>query len=165
VRADHATFPALVGSGGAMVLGFLGPCGSNTPHVHPRAAEFNLVVVGRLGAQVVFENGARTITHDSVEKYELTIFPQGAVHTEFNPDCTDAVFVAAFPDEDPGVGQIAQEYFGLSGEVIKASMGGDVQIDGKDIDAFKKLIPANVAMGVETCLKKCGIKKMGEENF
>ena len=99
VRADHATFPALVGQGGALAIGFLGPCGFNTPHVHPRAAELNLVIEGHLFANVVNENEARFINH-TLGKYEMTVFPQGAVHTEFNPDCTPSVFVAAFPNED-----------------------------------------------------------------
>lgn len=158
VRADHATFPALVGQGGAVAIGFLGPCGFNTPHVHPRAAELNLVVEGRLFSSVTAENGARHLNH-TMTKYQMTVFPQGAVHTEFNPDCTDAVFVAAFPSEDPGVGQIAQEFYGLENEIVKGSTGGEVTVDGRDIDAFRGKIPANVAKGVDSCLAKCGIAK------
>jgi hypothetical protein len=33
----------------------------------------------------------------------MTVFPQGAIHTEFNPDCVPAAFVAAFPDEDVSI--------------------------------------------------------------
>ena len=102
VRADHATFPALVGQGGALAIGFLGPCGFNTPHVHPRAAELNLVIEGHLFANVIYENGARFLNH-TMSKYEMTVFPMGAVHTEFNPDCTPSVFVAAFPHEDVSI--------------------------------------------------------------
>jgi len=102
VRADHATFPALLGQGGALAIGFLGPCGFNTPHVHPRAAELNLIIEGHLFANVVNENGARFINH-TLGKYEMTVFPQGSVHTEFNPDCTPSVFVAAFPHEDVSI--------------------------------------------------------------
>lgn len=145
-RADHATFPALVGQGGSVAIGFLGPCGFNTPHVHPRAAELNLVIEGNLHSEVVFENGARTIKHD-LKKFQMTVFPQGSVHTEFNPDCTPAIFVASFPNEDPGVGQIAQEYFGLSNEIVKGSAGGEVTVDGADIDKFRGKIPANVVRG------------------
>ena len=141
-----------------MAIGFLGPCGFNTPHVHPRAAELNLVVEGRLFASVTAENGARHLNH-TLNKYEMTVFPQGAVHTEFNPDCTPAVFVASFPSEDPGVGQIAQEYAGLEDEIVKGSLGGEVAVDGMDIDKFRSLIPANVAIGVDSCLAKCGISK------
>jgi len=32
-------------------------------------------------------------------------------------------------------------------------------VDGMDLDSFKKVIPANVALGVESCLQKCGISK------
>jgi hypothetical protein len=157
-RADHATFPALVGQGGAVAIGFLGPCGFNTPHVHPRAAELNLVIEGNLFANVVFENGARFIEH-TIGKFGMTVFPQGAVHTEFNPDCTPSTFVASFPNEDPGVGQIAQEYFGLTSEIVKGSAGGEVTIGGEFIDAFRDKLPANVAKGVDSCLQKCGIAK------
>ena len=89
----------------------------------------------------------------------MTVFPQGALHTEFNPDCTPAVFVAAFPDEDPGVQQAVQTFFGLEDEIIKAALGGDGSVNGEDLDTFKGLIPANVALGVESCLQKCGISK------
>ncbi|KAE8442235.1 hypothetical protein EG329_003706 [Mollisiaceae sp. DMI_Dod_QoI] len=158
VRADHATFPALVAQGGSVAIGFLGPCGFNTPHVHPRAAELNLVIEGRLFASMIAENGARHLNH-TLNKYEMTVFPQGSVHTEFNPDCTDAVFVASFPSEDPGVGQIAQEYFGLESEIVRGSSGGEIAVDGRDIDAFRTKIPANIAMGVDSCLAKCGLAK------
>jgi oxalate decarboxylase/phosphoglucose isomerase-like protein (cupin superfamily) len=158
VRADHATFPALLGHGASVTVGFLQPCGFNTPHVHPRAAELNLVVQGKLFASVTAENGVRHMNH-TLNQWDMTVFPAGALHTEFNPDCTPAVFVAAFPNEDPGVGQMAQEYFGLENEIVKGSAGGEVTVDGKDIDQFRSLIPINVAKGVDSCLAKCGIKK------
>ncbi|KUJ07612.1 spherulin-1B [Mollisia scopiformis] len=158
VRADHATFPALVGSGGSVTMGFLKGCGFNTPHVHPRSSELNVVVEGRLFASVTAENGARHMNH-TLEKYQMTVFPQGAIHTEFNPDCTPAVFVASFSNEDPGVGQIAQEYFGLEDEIVEATVGGEITVDGADIDIFRNKLPANVVIGVESCLAKCGISK------
>jgi len=89
----------------------------------------------------------------------MTVFPQGALHTEFNPDCTPAVFVAGFPDEDPGVQQAVQTFFGLEDDIIQAALGGDGMVDGMDLDAFKAVIPVNVALGVESCLQKCGISK------
>lgn len=158
VRADRATFPALVGQGGSITVGFLDGCGFNTPHVHPRAAQMNIVVQGRLFGSVTAENGVAHRNH-TMELFDMTVFPAGALHTEFNPDCTPAVFVAAFPSEDPGVGQIAQEYFGLEDEIVAASAGGEVTVNGQDIDKFRALIPANVAKGVESCLKKCGLEK------
>jgi hypothetical protein len=37
-----------------------------------------------------------------------TVFPQGAIHFEMNPSCEEAMFVAGFNGEDPGVNQVAQ---------------------------------------------------------
>lgn len=89
----------------------------------------------------------------------MTVFPQGAMHTEWNPNCDPAVFVAAFPDEDPGVQQTVQTFFGFEDDVIQAALGGDLTVSGADLDKFKTLIPANVALGVESCLQKCKINK------
>ena len=102
VRADRQSFPPLIGTGVSMTLGFLGPCGFNTPHIHPRSSEINVVVKGSLVAEFTLENGARTVTN-TVGTNQMTVFAQGALHTEFNPDCEDALFVAGFASEDPGV--------------------------------------------------------------
>jgi len=126
--------------------------------VHPRAAELNVVVQGRLMSSVTPENGAAHMNH-TMNQFQMTVFPQGALHTEFNPDCDPAVFVAAFPNEDPGVQQAVQTFFGLEDEIIRAALGGDGMVDGMDLDAFKTVIPPNVALGVESCLQKCGISK------
>lgn len=158
VKADRLTFPALVGNGVSMTVGFLDPCGFNTPHTHPRSAEFNIVVQGELSAQFIAENGATIVEHNATQ-FQAIVFPQGAVHTEFNPKCEPAVFVAGFGNEDPGVQQSAQTFFGLNEDVIAAALGTDGTFAGKDIDTFKSLVPTNVALGVESCLKACNIKK------
>jgi hypothetical protein len=44
--------------------------------------------------QFVTENGVDPIGGHTLNKYQMTIFPQGALHMEWNPDCTPAVFVA-----------------------------------------------------------------------
>ena len=87
------------------------------------------------------------------------IFPQGAVHTEFNPTCQESIFVAGFGNEDPGVQQSAQTFFSLDPTIITAALGNTDFVNGQNIDSFKSVIPANVAMGVEACLKTCNIKK------
>lgn len=160
VRSDRKIFPALVGTGVSMTVGFIGPCGFNTPHVHPRSSEINIIVQGRLGTDFLAENGASLITN-TLDQYQMTVFPQGAVHTEFNPDCDNAVFVAGFASEDPGVQQSAQTLFGLQESVVSAVLGlqGTDTINGEDIETFKDMLPPNVALGVESCLQKCGIPK------
>ncbi|KAI6829371.1 hypothetical protein KC340_g8922 [Hortaea werneckii] len=156
VRSDSRVFPALIGTGVSMTIGFIGPCGFNTPHTHPRSSEINIIVQGRLGTEFVAENGVKPISN-TLDKFQMTVFPQGALHTEFNPDCEDAVFVAGFASEDPGVVQAAQSLFSLDPALVKADLAVDT-INGQSIEEFRQQLPANVALGVEQCLNKCGLK-------
>ncbi|KAF4126003.1 Cupin 1 [Geosmithia morbida] len=158
VAADAKTMPALVGLDSSMTVGFLGPCGMNTAHVHPRATELNIVVKGRLVTSFIPQNKVTAIAN-TMDTYQMSVFPQGAIHQEFNPDCTDAVFVAAFNDEDPGVNTVAQNFFGLGDDIVQATLGGPVSFDGADIDTFRKAIPDNIALGIDACLSKCGIQR------
>ena len=157
VRADREVFPPLVGTGVSMTLGFIGPCSFNTPHTHPRSSEINVVVKGSLITEFTLENGARSVAN-RLDMNQMTVFPQGAVHTEFNPGCDDALFVAGFASEDPGVQHAAQTFLGLSDDVVKAALGQDT-FAGEDVDRVRHLIPANVAEGVEECLMQCRISK------
>ncbi|KAM5345990.1 hypothetical protein ACJ41O_011851 [Fusarium nematophilum] len=158
VSATSHTMPALIGNGAAMTVAFLGPCGMNTAHVHNRATELNIIVKGRLVTNFIIENGARLI-QNTMDTFQMSVFPQGAIHQEFNPDCEDAVFVASFNDPDPGVNQIAQNFFGLNADVVQATLGGAQTFDGKDIETFREMIPANIALGIDACLDKCGIQR------
>ncbi|KAG5990916.1 hypothetical protein E4U43_004160 [Claviceps pusilla] len=165
VTATSKTFPALIGNGAAMTIGFLGPCGMNSPHVHNRATQLNFVAEGRLVTNFIEENGVRAVAN-TVDKFQMAIFPQGAIHIEFNPDCEDAVFVAGFNNADPGVQTIAQNFFQLRPDVIKATLGRGVQSwDGADIESFREGIPANIALGIDACLKKCGIKRNAKRDI
>lgn len=163
IAANRKTFPALVGTGASMAVGRVKPCGMNTLHVHPRGAELQLVVQGRLVTEMVPENGVldangkRRVISNTIEKFQMTPFYQGSVHTQFNPDCTDTVFIAAFPSEDFGTGQIADETFAFSNDILAATFGQS--IDGAEIDRIRAAIPASIALGVEECLKRCGIPK------
>lgn len=78
VKADRKSFPALVGTGVSMTLGFIDACGFNTPHTHPRSSEINVIVQGRLGTQHITENGVDPIGVNILEKFQMTVFPQGA---------------------------------------------------------------------------------------
>jgi hypothetical protein len=157
VAADSSRFPALLGNGAAMTIGFLGPCGFNTPHTHPRGTELNLVIEGALVTEFIMENGVPPI-QNYVDTYQMTVFPMGATHAEYNPTCGNATFVAGFSSEDPGVQQSAQTFFGLRTDMVKASLGVD-SLSGADLETYRKYIPANVAIGVDSCLKKCGLSR------
>ena len=79
----------------------------NTPHTHPRAAEFLYVVNGALEAGFIEENGARFVLN-TVTKGQGTLFPKGSIHYQINTGCEPLTFVAALNDEDPGATGIAQ---------------------------------------------------------
>ncbi|KAK5744783.1 hypothetical protein LTR17_001859 [Elasticomyces elasticus] len=162
VKADRKLFPALIGTGVSMTLGFLGPCGFNTPHVHPRSSQINVVVEGQLKTQFVAENGVPPILN-TLNKFQMTVFPQGSLHTEWNPTCDPAVFVAGFASEDPGVEQAAQSLFELDEQVVQADLGVDT-LNGESIEDFKNKLPANVALFVEECLKTCNIDQDATPN-
>jgi hypothetical protein len=154
VGATGANFPALIGTGMAMTVGFLGPCGFNTPHTHPRATEFNIVVAGSaLRTGIIHENGGRFI-HNDVPLGSAAIFQQGVIHFEQNLGCHPAVFVAGFNNEDPGVDQIGNRFFELDPAAVSATLGG------LEVQTFKEIqVPANVALGADECLKRCKIDR------
>jgi hypothetical protein len=80
-----------------MTIGYLGPCGINLPHTHPRATEINFSVDGDLIVGFYQENGAEFIMNE-VHKNQVAVFPKGAIHFEQNLNCVPATFVAALPN-------------------------------------------------------------------
>jgi len=159
--ANIETFPILTGLGISKTLGFLEPCGINTPHVHPRATEFLTLVEGsNLKFGYVLENGLVKAGQNqeiagTLNKFEGTVFPQGSIHFQFNDNCEKATFVAALNSEDPGTNQIAQGFFALNANVIDATLGLPNTIDGKNIEEFRKAIPANLAQDMDVCMARC----------
>ncbi|KAM5349216.1 hypothetical protein ACJZ2D_017200 [Fusarium nematophilum] len=161
--ANRKTFPALIGTGAGMAVGRVGPCGLNTFHVHPRSAELQLVVEGRLVTEMVPENGVvdadgnRRVIRNEIGSFQMTPFYQGSVHTQFNPDCADAIFVASFASEDFGTGQVLDQTFAFADDIVAAAFGQTIA--GEDIDAAREAIPPSIALGVDGCLQRCGIEK------
>jgi hypothetical protein len=155
------TFPILSGLGISTTLGFLEPCGINTPHVHPRATEFLTLTSGKnLRFGYILENGLVKAGQNPeisgyLNQFEGTVFPQGSIHYQFNDNCDKATFVAVLNNEDPGTLQIAQSFYALNAGVINATLGFPKSIDGKNIEEFRKMIPSNLAQDIDGCLAKC----------
>lgn len=141
----------------------LSACGMNTLHVHPRSAELQVVTSGRLITEMVPENGVldkdgkRRVIRTELTANMMTPFYQGSIHTQFNPDCEPATFIATFATEDFGTGQIADELVSLSDDVIAATFGQSIA--GEDIDKVRQAVPKSIALGVDKCLETCGLKK------
>jgi hypothetical protein len=122
----------------------------------------NLIIQGELVTTMTLENGARVI-NQTVGFQQMTVFPQGSMHMEFNPGCTNATFVSTFTNADAGVQQTMTAFMNFGDEVLTATMGSALTVNGEDVDAFKGAIPVNVALGVESCLAACGLKKRSLE--
>ncbi|KAG4412326.1 hypothetical protein IFR04_014545 [Cadophora malorum] len=88
----------------------------------------------------------------------MAVSPQGSLHLEFNPDCTDMIFIAAFNSADPGANFPAETLFQLDDNFAGLALGLEF-LPGADIDRFHHLVPATLAHGVDSCLRRCGIKK------
>ncbi|KAF7316969.1 RmlC-like cupin [Mycena chlorophos] len=154
VTASAGNFPAVVGHGSAMAVGFLEPCSMNTPHTHPRATEIQISMNSTIRTGMITENGARFVMTE-LPPGSMTIFPVGSVHFQVNDGCDPALFVAGFNSEDPGVLSIAQRFFGLPPDIISAALG-DLGVE--EVLGLEALIPDNVAIGTEACLQRCGLK-------
>ncbi|KAF2746923.1 RmlC-like cupin, partial [Sporormia fimetaria CBS 119925] len=161
LAANIDTFPLLTDLGISTTVAFLSPCGLNTPHVHPRATEFLTLVSGSLTFGSILENGLvdpgqPAEIRGRLQPFQGTAFPVGSIHYQFNPSCdTEAVFVASLNNEDPGTNQVAQGFLGLDGGVVNATLGFPKTVDGRDLEGFRKMIPANLALDVESCLRRC----------
>jgi oxalate decarboxylase/phosphoglucose isomerase-like protein (cupin superfamily) len=154
------SFPFLTGMGLSTTVATLNPCGMNTPHVHPRGNEFLTVVDGTLSTGMILENGFTKEITGTLNKLQGTIFPQGAIHYQFNPTCAPATFVATLNNEDAGTNSVAQGFFGLNGDVVNAALGFQSPVAGADIEKVRASIPVSLAQGIEQCLKTCGIAKI-----
>ncbi|ORY11799.1 RmlC-like cupin domain-containing protein, partial [Clohesyomyces aquaticus] len=164
--ANIETFPLITALGAgseefklSTTVAFLNACGINTPHVHPRANEFLTVTEGTVDFGFIAENalvkeGSPEVT-GRLEKFQATIFPKGSVHYQFNPTCKPATFIATLDNKDAGTLTMAQAFYGLNAGVVNATLGFPKTLDGKDIETFRKQIPANLAQDIDNCLAKC----------
>ncbi|KFA53584.1 hypothetical protein S40293_09728 [Stachybotrys chartarum IBT 40293] len=157
--ANRQSFPALQGTGGSLVQGYMPPCSMSAVHIHPRATELFTVVTGRIHTQMVPEFGvvdasnSQRVIRTELGPGMMTVFPLGAFHTAVNLDCSNATFVAAFTSEESGISLVASQLFALSDETIDATFGHS--ITGDNIGRIRSAIPAGVNLVIEECLSRC----------
>jgi hypothetical protein len=168
VDATSETFPALVGQGVGMALGFLGPCGFNTPHAHFGGTEFFLPFNGTLQTFLMLEppatdSGATPrIVNLTLNALQGTIFPQGSTHMQFNPSCETRAFVAAFGTDDFGRTQQFEALFSLPDAALEDALGRS--LDENEIDMVRKKNPGPVIVGVDECMRSCGIFRRSQRH-
>ncbi|KAK3675396.1 hypothetical protein LTR78_004906 [Recurvomyces mirabilis] len=158
-------WPILLDLGVAMSMGFMNPCGMNTPHTHNRATELLIVVQGNnVHTSFIQESGLVTPITTTLNQYQGAVLPIGSIHYEFNDSCEPAVFVAAFSNEDPGLSRTAQNFFGEDGSIVQADLGFLKVFENINIPKFQSQIPKAFALGAQQCLERCGIKYNATEH-
>jgi hypothetical protein len=161
------TYPFSTGLDIGVTVVFLEPCGINTPHLHPRATEFLVLVEGsNLKFGSILENGLvgpeqNQELSGTLNKFQGTAFPQGSIHWQFNDGCDPAVLVAALNSGNPGTSQVAQNFLGLNAAVVNATLGAPTTINGNSVQEFAKSIPVNLAQDVSSCLSRCKQQQRG----
>ncbi|KAK0643285.1 RmlC-like cupin domain-containing protein [Cercophora newfieldiana] len=157
------SIPGLIGTNVAAAIGFIGPCGLNVPHLHPRANEFLTVVSGTLIGAFLLETDAQFAGDIPQVAMTLTnftgmLFPQGHTHWQFNPTCEEAIFAAAFDDNDEGRFQVAQTFFSsMPDDVLTTSLGNPSFLGPTQLDQLRGLIPEAFVVMVDDCAKTCGL--------
>uniref|UniRef100_A0ACD5VG97 Uncharacterized protein n=1 Tax=Avena sativa TaxID=4498 RepID=A0ACD5VG97_AVESA len=100
-RATVSAFPGLNTLGVSITRTDLAPGGINPPHSHPRGSELVLVVKGEV--LVGFTTSSNLLYSKVVKENELFIVPRGLQHYQLNVGTGDAVFMAMFDAQSPGL--------------------------------------------------------------
>ncbi|KAF8852487.1 hypothetical protein BDZ45DRAFT_749583 [Acephala macrosclerotiorum] len=138
VLANQKNFPALIGLGVAASVGFLNPCGMNTPHTHPRATEFLIIVSGSNVKTGFIQGGREYRAHDYLG--------------------SPVVFIAASSSDDLNLSRTTQDFFRLNPGIVDADLGLLSFLDHINIAQFAATIPPAFALAANSCLDRCGIK-------
>ncbi|KAH7100993.1 RmlC-like cupin [Auriculariales sp. MPI-PUGE-AT-0066] len=159
VLATAGNFPLAIGNGIAMGIGWMGPCGLNVPHWHPRASELLVAIGGSLQFGTFQEDNASFI-NGTIHDHQATIFPAGSLHYQQNLMCTSAQFIAAFSSDDPGRLDAAPSFFKQLPANINNAALGDIGVE--EVLEIAHKIPNNVAWGVQQCLDRCRLSRPGQ---
>lgn len=156
VAANTINYPALIGHGISMTIGFIEPCGINNPHTHPRATEMLLMIEGEMRVGFFMENGARFIGN-TLKLGQATVFPQGSIHFEINTGCTPATFIAAFNHQDPGVQTSATSYFGIPADIAAIGLETPLPVNISFVNNLVSQLSRNPGLGLHECYQRCGL--------
>ena len=162
VMANRKDFPAIYLSFMSMSVGFIGPCGLHTPHIHPRANEIAFAVYGAFYTGFIAENGAPLIMN-YIKPGQATFFGRGWMHWLANLSCEPAMYTSSFSDEDPGITNLAQNLFSMPDDIISPTMG---YLDPVTLEILAEHIPANITSGLAQCVATCAnLEALSLESF
>ncbi|OMO84631.1 Germin [Corchorus capsularis] len=111
--ADISTLPGLNGLGiGMSRVDIAANGGLNPPHIHPRASEIFLVLEGTLYAGFITSLPEYRLITKVLQKGDAIAFPVGLIHFQLNIGKTNAVAIAGFSTQNPGIIRVADASFG-----------------------------------------------------
>ncbi|KIW09724.1 hypothetical protein PV08_12008 [Exophiala spinifera] len=158
INANAATFPATVGLGLTLAVLNLGPCAMLPPHLHPRGANFVVAISGTTQTYMINENGARTV-QATLRSGQMTIFPEGSIHTMMNVGCDNAQLISALNSDDTGTLNVANSFFSLPQNISGTIMGGGVNVS--DIEGKVPDPGTGANSGPHECLAVCAARANG----
>ncbi|XP_048134619.1 germin-like protein subfamily 1 member 16 isoform X2 [Rhodamnia argentea] len=140
---DNALFvdqlPGLNTLGISMVRIDFGIGGLNPPHFHPRGSEILLVLEGTLYAGFVTSN---QLNHTFFEKVlhpgDAFVFPFGMIHFQLNVGKTNAVAIAGFSSQSPGITWVANALFSAKPPISPEVLAKGFQVDEKLVETLQK---------------------------
>ncbi|KAJ4838806.1 hypothetical protein Tsubulata_011251 [Turnera subulata] len=103
-------------------------------HTHPRATEIILVLEGTLYAGFVTSFPENRLIAKVLNAGDVFVIPMGLIHFQFNIGKTNAVVIAAFNSENPGVISIPNAVFGANPAINPDILAKAFQLDKKIVE-------------------------------
>ncbi|XP_050229458.1 germin-like protein 9-3 [Mercurialis annua] len=137
-KATIKEFPALEGQGVSVAAIMYPPSGMNLPHIHPRASELLVVLLGIL--EVGFVDTTNKLFTQTIQAPDMFIFPKGLVHFQVNlRNDSIAYALGVFGGASAGTVSLPGTLFGsgISAEILAKAFKTDANTISKLIDANK----------------------------
>ncbi|KAL5797889.1 hypothetical protein ACOSQ2_002709 [Xanthoceras sorbifolium] len=134
---NAAQIPGLNTLGVAMVRLDFAPWGINPPHTHPRASEILTVLEGTLEVGFVTSNPENRLITKVLNKGDVFVFPVGLVHFQRNVGNCNAVAIAAFSSQNPGLMSVASAVFGSNPPISSDVLSKAFQVDKKIVEQLQ----------------------------
>ncbi|KAJ9147633.1 hypothetical protein P3X46_029770 [Hevea brasiliensis] len=135
-KATMKEFPALEGQGVSVSAIIYPPSGMNLPHVHPKASELLIVLLGSL--EVGFVDTTNKLFTQTLQAPDMFIVPKGLVHFQVNTK-TDSPSIAlgVFGSANAGTVSLPSTVFGsgISAEILAKAFKTDEETISKLIQA------------------------------
>jgi len=143
---------ALNGMGISQSAFTLAPCALRSPHIHQRGSGILYAHdVDSLEVGFVNENGTAVINR--IGTGASAVFPQGLIHYQYNPSCTNASYTISYGSELPGTQVVTQALLALPAEAVAAALNLPVA----QVALLTQQIPTNRFVGgVAECVARCG---------